>query len=131
MNEYSSIHADIKHSLKDCDSIVTIQTSTLCFCQDQKHANNLPCIHAKVTECITYVIMSMNRRTREGIYIEKWDQTDSPEIPDRGGDIRIASLPSADSARPEGATYIIRIIMVPLHRRLAFLGMSILAWLSR
>ena len=22
--------------------------------------------------------------TREGIYIEKWDQTDSPEIPDRG-----------------------------------------------
>ena len=26
----------------------------------------------------------LSRRTREEIYIEKWDQTDSPEIPDRG-----------------------------------------------
>ena len=28
---------------------------------------------------------ALGRRTREEIYIEKWDQTDSPEIPDRGG----------------------------------------------
>ena len=26
----------------------------------------------------------LGRRTREEIIIEKWDQTDSPEIPDRG-----------------------------------------------
>ena len=39
----------------------------------------------------------MSDRTRQKNkrgYIEKWDQTDSHKIPDRGGDIRIAGLPS-------------------------------------
>ena len=30
----------------------------------------------------------LGRRTRKEIIIEKWDQSESPEIPDRKGDIR-------------------------------------------
>ena len=32
---------------------------------------------------ITEIATGLGRRTREEIYIEKWDQTGSPEIPDR------------------------------------------------
>ena len=34
------------------------------------------------------------RRTKEDIYIEKWDQTESPESPDRGKTSEIPGLPS-------------------------------------
>ena len=36
----------------------------------------------------------LGRRTREETYIEKWDQTDSSEIPDRGETSAIPGLPS-------------------------------------
>ena len=37
------------------------------------------------------------KNKRRDIYIEKWDQTKSPEIPDRGGETsKILSLPSGD-----------------------------------
>ena len=39
---------------------------------------------------------TMGRRTKEEI-IEKWDQTESPEIPDRGETSEIPGLPSGVS----------------------------------
>ena len=36
----------------------------------------------------TEIPTGLRIKTREEIYIEKWDQTGSPEIPDMGGDLR-------------------------------------------
>ena len=35
----------------------------------------------------------LGRRTKQEIYIETWDQTDSPEIPDRGETSEIPGIP--------------------------------------
>ena len=38
----------------------------------------------------------LGRRTREEIITEKWDQTDSPEVPNREETSKIPDLPSGD-----------------------------------
>ena len=55
------------------------------------------------------------QKNKRDIYIEKWDQTGSPEIPDvTGGDIRIAGLPSANSIENCLEVYIIFLYIIEL-----------------
>ena len=68
------------------------------------------------TYLLTERATGLGRRTKEEFNIEKWDQTESPEIPDRGETSEIPGLPSGGNLELLLLLFIVGLYYSPVNR---------------
>ena len=68
------------------------------------------------TYLLTERATGLGRRTNEEFNIEKWDQTESPEIPDRGETSEIPGLPSGGNLELLLLLFIVGLYYSPVNR---------------